>query len=216
MNRLVLIVVSMFVLLVAGAEKVQAQSFNGYQTIGTNTYSFSVIWQGKPMVGFSYTYRDFGTSFTDFQTEFRVPIDQGINAKEFSIVTGFYRPSQLKRNFIGTGLHMTWEHSASSQFKDKLSCSVTAIPSYVYSASINDGLYGTTGARISYAPVLWSKNKVDGATKHNVYLGLHVDSHHERSLGLSINPTYNIPLGSDEEKSLNGDFYFGQTYHLKR
>jgi hypothetical protein len=194
----------------------KSQSFNGYQTIGTNTFSFSLIWKGKPHVGFSYTIRKFGSSFVDIQSELRFPIENGIQGDEFEFISGVYRPSRLKRFFVGTGLHLSWDHNVNSSYHDKLSCSITAIPSYVYSASINDGLYGTSGIRISYNPTLWSKIVEEKVAKHKLHVGIHLDSHHERTLGLSLNPKYTFHLDSEETNSLSGDFYFGQTYFLRR
>lgn len=215
MNRLIKITgICLGMLLVSKSDAV-AQSFNSYQTIGRHTVSFSLIWQAKPQIGFSYTFRNFTKSFSDWQTEIRFPIDNGINQKEFTVISGMHRPSQLKRNFIGTGLHLVWEHSESSKFGDRLQGLVTAIPSYVYAASINDGWYGTSGLRLSYAPIIWSKTETDDA-RHNVHLGLHLDAHHERTLGLSINPKYTFHLGDEESNDFDGDFYFGQTYFLKR
>jgi hypothetical protein len=216
MNKSITKVVLFLGMLFFVCDQSQAQSFNGYQTIGRNTVSFSLVWSGKPYVGFSYAWRDFGTSFTDIQAELRIPIDNGFKRDEFNLRAGFYRPSRLKRTFVGTGAHLVWEHDTKSGFKDKLSGLATIIPSYVYSASLNDGLYGTTGIRLSYVPIIWSKNQDDNTAKHSILAGIHFDSHHERTLGLSFNPAYNINLGSPENNTFEGDFYFGQAYFLGR
>ncbi len=217
MRKFVLPLMCSIALMLTLITDVTAQSFNGYQTIGRNTVSFSLIWSGKPYIGFSYAWRDFGTSFADIQAEVRMPIDNGFSRDEFQLISGFYRPSRLKRTFIGTGVHVVWDHNTKSGSANSLSGLVTAIPSYVYAASLNDGLYGTTGVRLSYKPLLWSENwDPTKQARHTIQAGIHFDSHHERTLGLSFNPTYNIHLDSEEEDNVEADVYVGQAYFLGR
>jgi hypothetical protein len=221
-------------LIIAGAvsgNRLQAQSFFGFQTIGVNTFFFSVGWQGEPVLGFGYNFRDFNKSFTDISAELRFPIKDMYTFDNYEFITGFYGPVAIKKAFFGFGTHLRLQKQSEGDRKNtRLSLAVTGMPSYAYLRNLNDGAYSTAGLRVTYAPVIVASSKEGGADAriqafpvHKFELGAHLDLHLERTLGLGLNvfSTYSLlPKNSilDDNRSmdLEGNLYMGATYHLKR
>lgn len=210
-----------------------AQPFYGYQTIGKHTFHVSVVWKGAPWVGVGYTLRDYGTSFTDWQVEWRFPVQSIYDLDNHEVIAGFYRPHRVRRRFLAYGLHARFSQSGDATTSvQKLRVAVTALPSYVYTSDLSDGPYGTLGARASYVPTLWqrvtdaSSGRAETATltAHDVELGGHLDVHLQRTLGLSTNVFYTRgwPISgraTDAEPSLwklLWDANAGTTYYLRR
>lgn len=217
-------------IIVAGlffSKKHEAQSFYGYQTIGKHTFLFSIIWQGEPKIGFSYIDRIYaGKTFNDLQLELRFPLKDIYRFNSYEAIAGIYKPTRLRRTFAGIGGHLRWESNKNGGSRiQKLSLAATVIPSYVFAASLTDGVYGTIGLRITYAPVIFATQSGEWNFfgQHKFEGGIHFDMHTQRTLGLALNPvtTYfvngkNTFLEKPEPWKIEGDFYFGATYKLNR
>jgi hypothetical protein len=107
---------------------------------------------------------------------------------------------------------------------------MTAIPSYVYAASTTDGVYGTIGLQLTYAPVIFATSQSgessanwDFFPQHRFEGGIHFDMLAGRTAGIAINTVTSYYLNSkstflEEEKpwQVEGVFYFGTTYALDR
>lgn len=225
-------VVLLFVCM-AWSGKVQAQPFYGYQSITKNTFMFSLIWQGEPKIGFGYIYRiTGGKTFTDMEFELRFPLKTIYRFEEYEAIAGMYKPLKYSRAFAGVGGHFRWNSKLDGgQRVQKLSLAATVIPSYVYSANTNPGgIYGTTGIRITYAPVIFataksgeSKADWDFFPQHKFEGGIHLDMIIDLSAGIALNGITSYYLNSkntflQEEKNwqVEGDLYFGATYSLDR
>ncbi|MDW3645546.1 MAG: hypothetical protein R8P61_00615 [Bacteroidia bacterium] len=207
-----------------------AQSFFGYQTIGQNTFFFSISWQGKAQLGFGYNFRNFSGSFNDWQAELRFPIDEVYRFKNYQLIAGVYGPVSLKRTFLGAGAHIRWEKNTNAESQSKkLSLAITGIPSYTYAASLTDGAYGSIGARLTYAPVIYAEHSSEGDTQsqflpiHRLEVGGHLDLHFERTIGLGLNAftakeftAANSIFAKQKDWEWSGDFYLGMTYRLGR
>ncbi|NOX86534.1 MAG: hypothetical protein GXO86_11335 [Chlorobi bacterium] len=232
-KRFTFTIFTIFVLtLLLTGKSQQAQSYYGYQTIGKHTFLFSLIWQGEPKIGFGYINRIYsGNTFNDLQIELRFPLRSIYRFSDYEAIAGIYKPLSYSRAFAGIGGHFRWESNMhGGQRVSKLSLAVTAIPSYVYAADINDGIYGTVGLRLTYAPVIFATSKSGGGKadwnffpQHKFEGGLHFDMHIERTLGLAINgiTSYylnrkNTFLEKVKNWEIEGDFYFGTTYYLDR
>ncbi len=223
----IIFIIFIFALLLTGKDQ-QAQSYYGYQTIGKHTFLFSLIWQGEPKIGFGYINRIYsGKTFNDLQVELRFPLRNIYRFSDYEAIAGIYKPLSYSRAFAGVGGHFRWEsNKQGGQRVSKLSLAVTAIPSYVYAADINDGIYGTVGIRLTYAPVIFATTGKDNWNffpQHKFEGGLHFDMHIERTLGLAINANTSYYINSKksfleevENWEIEGDFYMGATYFLDR
>jgi len=208
--------------------KLQAQSYYGYQSIGKNTFLFSLIWQGEPKIGFGYIARFFGgKTATDLQIEARFPLKTMFRFEKYEAIAGVYKDLSYSRAFAGIGGHFRWEsESQGGQRVSKLSLAVTGIPSYVYAANTSPGgTYGTLGLRLTYAPVIFATQGGDWNffPQHKFEGGLHFDMLVDLSVGMAINgvTTYYINskktfLQEQRNWDIEGDFYFGTTYLLNR
>ena len=208
--------------------KQQAQSFYGYQSIGKNTFLFSLVWQGEPKIGIGYIARFFGGSTaTDLQIEARFPLKTIFRLEKYEGIAGIYKPLSYSRAFVGVGAHLRWDSDKTSgQRVQKLSLALTGIPSYVYAANTSPGgVYGTLGLRLTYAPVIFATKGGDWdfIPQHKFEGGLHFDMLIDLSAGLALNGITSYYLNSkktflQEEKKwgIEGDFYFGATYALDR
>ena len=206
----------------------QAQSYYGYQSIGKNTFLFSLIWQGEPKIGFGYIARFFGgKTATDLQIEARFPLKSMFRFEKYEAIAGIYKDMSYSRAFVGVGGHIRWDSDKrSGQRVQKLSVAVTGIPSYVYSANTSPGgVYGTLGLRLTYAPVIFATRGGDWDffPQHKFEGGLHFDMIIDLTAGLALNGATTYYLNSkktflEEEKNwdIEGDFYFGTTYLLNR
>ena len=218
MKKYILLTFTGLLWLFAGS--MQAQPFFGYQTIGTNTWFVSVSWDGQPHLGVGYQYRNFGSGFTDLGVEWRVPVANGFQFQQYQVLAGAYRPLAVRRWFLGTGLHLRYRQGEGRD----LSLLATAIPSYTYAASLNDGPYGTLGLRLGYEIQLLAQSGGgwNSFGRHGVNLGGHADLHLERTLGLSLNGILSRQWalsGSEAPASgwqRSGDLYMGSTYFLRR
>ena len=209
------------------AANLHAQSFFGYQTIGQNTFFFSISWQGKAQLGFGYNFRNFSGSFNDWQAELRFPIDEVYRFKNYQLIAGVYGPVSLQRSFLGAGGHIRWQKSSTPEgHTKKLSLAITAIPSYTYAASLTDGAYGSIGARLTYAPVIYAENSAGESQFlpiHRIEVGGHFDLHFERTIGLGVNAITAKEFGGSnsiiptaKDWQWEGDLYLGTTYRLGR
>jgi len=206
----------------------QAQSYYGYQSIGKNTFLFSLIWQGEPKIGFGYIARFFGgTTATDLQIEARFPIKSMFRFEKYEAIAGVYKDLSYSRGFVGVGGHLRWDSDKrSGQRVQKLSLAVTGIPSYVYSANTSPGgIYGTLGLRLTYAPVIFATQGGDWNffPQHKFEGGLHFDMLIDLTAGMALNGVTTYYINSkktflQEQKNwdIEGDFYFGTTYQLNR
>jgi hypothetical protein len=216
------------------ANKTMAQSYYGFQSASKHTFLFSIIWQGEPKIGFGYINRLYGgKTFIDLQTEIRFPLNDMFTFKRYDAIAGIYKPLALKRTFTGFGSHLRWNSETSSEQKvQKLSVAATLIPSYVFAAPLNDGLYGTIGLNLTYAPVVFaiSKSGEEEAIwnylpPHKFEGGLHYDMLiDKRTLGISLNALTSYYLNTknntilkvEEQWKKEGNLYFGPTYMLFR
>jgi hypothetical protein len=216
-----IISVSLFI-----SKEQKSQSYYGYQTIGKHTFLFSIIWQGEPKIGFGYIDRIYTKTFTDLQVELRFPLKSIFRFCDYEAIAGIYKPTRLRRTFAGIGGHLRWESNKNGGARiQKLSLAATVIPSYVYAASLTDGVYGSIGLRITYAPVIFAtqSGQWNFFGQHKFEGGIHFDIHIERTLGMALNPvtTYylngkNTFLEKPKPWKVEGDFYFGTTYKLDR
>ena len=205
-----------------------AQTFFGFQTVGKNTFFFSLSWQNnEPLLGLGYNNRAFGGlvgTFTDYQAELRFPLNKMYDCKEMKLVAGAYAPLTFSRTYIGAGLHLRWDRSAlSGEQESSLSLAATVMPSFYYSQTTpTDNAFGTAGLRITYAPeIIGSKGEESYSfSRHKFELGGHIDSHIDRSISIGLDGYLTKKLGKfdDDEKELDveGNFYFGTNYSLYR
>jgi len=224
-NILVALILSASLL---AATKLNSQSYYGYQSTGKNTFLFSLVWQGEPKIGFGYIARIFGgNTATDLQIEARFPLKSLFRLEKYEAIAGVYKPLSYSRGFVGIGGHLRWDSDKSSgQRVQKLSLAVTGIPSYVYSANVNSsGIYGTLGLRLTYAPVIFATQggEWNFFPQHKFEGGLHFDMIIEQTAGMALNGETTYYLNSkktflEEENNwdIEGDFYFGATYDLRR
>lgn len=225
-------------LMVLGAlifvNEVRAQSYYGFQSASKHTFLFSVIWQGEPKIGFGYINRLYGgKTFTDLSTEIRFPLNDMFTFKRYDAIAGIYKPLALKRRFTGFGSHLRWNSETGTEQKvQKLSLAATLIPSYVFAAPLNDGLYGTVGLNLTYAPVIFAVSHSGDEEpvwnylpQHKFEGGLHYDMLiDKRTLGISLNALTSYYLNTknntflkvEEQWKKEGNLYFGPTYMLFR
>ena len=198
------------VLLTFSLSTVYGQAFNGFQTIGTNTYFISLSWDGSANVGFGYNYRNFESSFSDYQVELRVPFDDFNTLERFKVIAGIYRPAEIQRTFLGGGAHLIYSHDKEAE----LALSLTALPSWVYASSLGDQPYGALGVLLNYQVPLLGDNAFK---QHQFGFGGHIDVSLERTLGLSINQLKTIQI-KDKKATWENEFSFygGSTYRLQR
>lgn len=228
-NKSKYIIISVFLMFfLFSASKSKAQSYYGYQSIATNTFLFSIVWQGEAKIGFGYIYRIFaGATATDLKIEARFPLKTIFRFDKYESIVGVYKPLSYSRGFVGVGGHLRWDSDKRSGSRiQKLSLAVSGIPSYVYSANTQPGgIYGTLGLRITYAPVIFATKAGDWEffTQHKFEGGLHIDMIVDLSVGMALNGITTYYLNSkktflQEEKNwgIEGDFYFGTTYQLNR
>lgn len=206
----------------------KAQSYYGYQSIGKNTFLFSLVWQGEAKIGFGYIARFFGgNTATDLQIEARFPLKSMFRFQKYEAIAGVYKPLSYSRGFVGVGGHLRWDSDKRSGARvQKLSLAVTGIPSYVYSANTSPGgIYGTLGLRLTYAPVIFATKGGDWNffPQHKFEGGIHFDMIIDLTVGLALNGITSYYINSKktflkEEKNwgIEGDFYFGTTYALDR
>lgn len=214
----------------------QGQTFFGYQTIGVNTFYFSISWQDKPHLGVGYNFRHYGKTFTDIGAELRFPVDEIYKFDNHQIIAGIYTPLRIKRTFGGVGIHAridkeTFESKSNTHY----GLAATFLPSYGFnnytSANVKEGIYYTAGLRATYNPILLTVSKdASGAkstgylTGHRVQLGGHMDLHLERTYTLSSDGYATRIFGAksdfggeeDDSFQLEGNLYVGATYYLKR
>ena len=192
--------------------QVNAQSYNGFQTNGVHSCFFSLSWNGKAHIGFGYNFRNFESSFSDYQLEARIPLDNIENLENYSIIGGMYRPSRLQRTFVGGGAHLILKNSGEGL---QLDCNLAPIPSYVFAAPLDRKPYSTAGMLLTYQTTILGGS---GFLSTNAFgTGLHADVLLERSLGLAANYERVITY-SDNKKtwSNKSSFYGGSTYRLFR
>ena len=214
--------------------KVNAQSYYGFQSAAKHTFFFSLVWQGEPKIGFGYIDRIYGKTFTDLQLEIQFPLTEMFTFKRYDAVAGIYKPLALKRRFTGFGSHLRWNSvTVNNQRIQKLSTAITFIPSYVFAAPLDDGLYGTIGLNFTYVPVVLAisqngndeKMVLNYFPQHKFEGGIHYDMLiDKRTIGISINgltsyyinTKFNTFLEEEEQWKKEGNLYFGPTYRLRR
>lgn len=216
-----------------------AQSFFGYQTIGVHTWYFSISWQqDQPNLGFGYARRlRGGNQFADLQAEWHFPLAEMYRLKNHQVIAGIYAafPNSDRRRFSSNlGLHTRiTRRTVGEQNRLTVGLAASYLPSYTFSASLNDGLYGVAGLRGTYEAVLVAKSwtpdsKSTAALKalaiHHIELGGNLNAHLERTLGLSLNGFRSRHWAKEDAMLLErentwqnqGNLYFGSTYYLKR
>ncbi|MEO0899924.1 MAG: hypothetical protein AAFY71_26155 [Bacteroidota bacterium] len=206
-----------------------SQPFYAAQTAGLHTIYFSLSVRERPYVGVGYNLHTSNSPINEWGFEWQVPLNDPFRAEQQRIVAGFYRTNRLNsRPFIGYGLHARYEKDKEgAKNHSSLSLAATAMPSYTYSASLDGGLYGTMGGRITYVATLAEKTEGDASwtslPKHGVELGGHIDAFFDRSGGFSVNilntKNWKLKNGDEEDESdwnLQGDVYVGSTYFIAR
>lgn len=205
-----------------------AQTFFGFQTVGKNTFFFSLSWQNnEPLLGLGYNNRAFGGlvgTFTDYQAELRFPLHKMYDFKEMKLIVGAYAPLSLGRSFTGTGLHLRWERTTSSgEQESDLSLAATVMPTIYYGSTlVTDKAFGTAGIRITAATaIIAKKGEISSSFKeHKIELGGHLDTHIDRSFSIGLDGYFSKKFGDvteDEKKfELEGNFYLGTNYSLYR
>ncbi len=214
--------------------KADAQPYYGFQSIGIHTFHISVAWNGEPWFGVGYTYRDAGRTFTDWQAEWRFPIQSLYDLDNHEVMAGLKKPLRVRRSFTAIGFHGKLLKSTSTSSSSKqYSVALTVLPSYVYTASLSNGPYGTIGARATYNPIILVKEKDHQSgevtsTKfagHNVQVGAHFDVLLKRSTGITTNAVYSKVFKADPsviDSKLSSrwnrswDANIGTTYWLRR
>jgi hypothetical protein len=147
--------------------------------------------------------------------------------EKYEGIVSVYKDLSYSKAFVGMGGSLRWDSDKTSgQRVQKLSLAVTGIPSYVYAANVNsNGIYGTLGLRLTYAPVIFATKggEWDYFPQHKFEGGLHVDMIIGQSAVMALNGVTTYYLNSKktflkEEKNwgIEGDFYFGATYDLRR
>ncbi|MEO1414779.1 MAG: hypothetical protein AAFW00_05840 [Bacteroidota bacterium] len=205
-----------------------AQSFFGYQSIGTNTFYFSLTWDGEPHLGLGYNLRRRGGgNFLDYSLEWQMPIDDLWQFREGQIIGGIYGPVRLRRRpFFALGGHARLLMVDDAGEKSvRFLAAATGIPSYTYAASVNNRPYGTIGLRGTYLLTLGEWKKKDGETifesfsRHGAEVGGHVDLLLERTLGAAgnifVQREWRLKDKENAEPSgwnLIGNAYLGSTY----
>lgn len=188
------------------------QAFNGFQTIGQHTVFISLSWDGKANLGLGYNYRNFETSFSDYQIECRVPFDDFNTLNRFTVITGIYRPSKIQKTFLGGGAHLIYTKDNANS--NSLALSLTAVPGYVYASKLGDKPYGTVGVLLNSVTTISG----DDAFKSLQFgLGAHVDVSLRRSVGLSLNEMKLVTIHDNKATWKNQlSIYAGPTWLLNR
>jgi hypothetical protein len=189
---------------------VKGQSFNGFQTIGEHSVFISLSWNGTANIGLGYNYRDFGTTFSDYQLECRIPVNEFNTLNRFQVITGMYRPAEIDRTFIAGGVHLIYSKAETND----LSLSLTAVPGYVYTSDLGDGPYGTVGLLLNSTTSIAG----DKAFKSFQFgVGAHVDVSLQRTLGLALNELKTVEI-QDGSSNWNNQlsFYASPTWRLWR
>ena len=131
-----------------------------------------------------YILRRFGTTFTDWNAEWRFPVDGMYKLDNHQVIVGMYKPLRMRRTFAAIGVHAKIQKQTHGSKKvTHYALGLTAIPSYVFAAPLDDKPYGTTGLILAYEPVLFSQIKENGKketkalTGHRVRAGGHLDIH---------------------------------------
>ncbi len=211
----------------------KAQSYYGFQSAAKHTFFFSLVWQGEPKIGLGYIDRLYGKTYTDLQAEIRFPLTEMFTFERYDAILGIYKPLALKRRFTGFGAHLRWNSESQNNEKvQKLSTAITLIPSYVFAAPLDDGLYGTIGLNLTYVPVIFAisqSGEEEGIwnyfPQHKFEGGVHYDMLiDERTIGISlngltsyyINTKNNTFLEEENQWDKEGNFYFGPTFLLRR
>ncbi|MEL7530970.1 MAG: hypothetical protein AAFN10_06670 [Bacteroidota bacterium] len=212
----------------------KAQTYFGFQTIGVHTWFVSVSWQGKAHLGVGYNLRNTNSTYTDWQFEWRMPLDDLYSMDNHEVVVGLYKLLRARRTTAGLGLHakirtQTIEGRKTTAF----GLNTALIPTYIYAAPLpGDAFKGSIGLRLAYQPILLTRVQ-QGAnppqwlklTGHRVELGGHIDGHAEGTLMLSNNGYATRTWFFKEEAAgatreqnweIDGDLYIGTTYYLRR
>lgn len=228
--RISILALVLGVSIVAHAE---AQPYYGYQTIGKHTFHVSIVWKDGPWFGVGYTNRAFGQTFTDWQAEWRFPVQKMYDLDNHEVLAGFYRPLKIRKNFLAMGLHgKLTRTTVGFEKRQQYSAAFTLLPSRVYTSSLSNGPYGTLGARVTYNPILLARvedtstGQITSQTMagHKIQVGGHIDVHLKRTFGGSTNVYYektfkpvSTVLGqTDDRWTPAWDVNMGTTYYLRR
>ncbi|MEM6347275.1 MAG: hypothetical protein AAF927_25520 [Bacteroidota bacterium] len=211
-----------------------AQTYFGFQTIGVHTWFVSVAWQGKPFLGVGYNLRNTNSTYTDWQFEWRMPLNDLYSMDNHEVVAGFYKPLRARRTTAGLGLHAKIRtQTVNGRKTTSFGLNTALVPTYVYAAPLGGNAFkGSIGIRLAYQPILLTRVQQSGEapqwlsmTGHRVELGGHIDGHAEGTLMLANNGYLTRTwffkeeaAGAAREQSweIDGDLYVGTTYYLKR
>jgi hypothetical protein len=205
-----------------------AQTFFGFQTVGKNTFFFSLSWQNnEPLLGVGYNNRAFDGllgAFTDYQAELRFPLHKMYDFKEMKLIAGAYAPTKFDNEFLGAGLHLRWERTAASgEQESAVYLAATVMPTVYYgNTMVTDQAFGTAGLRITAATALLAQkgDVTSSFSKHKIELGGHLDTHIDRSFSIGLDGYFSKKFGEvdEDEKGfeLEGNFYLGTNYSLYR
>lgn len=209
------------------AQPAQAQSFSGFQSPFINMVYTAVRWQeGRPTLGVGWSRRFPGQPFMTVEAELHFPLEEMWRFTDYQVIVGAYRPLVPKRASVGVGLHARLGRSEDEEGgRLRLGLAGTVVPFYVYAASLNDGPYGTVGARATYEAVLAERRWTSegpatwkGLAAHRFELGGHVDVHLDRTISFTGNAFATHELGTGDAGSWEpeGDVYIGASYYLSR
>lgn len=230
-NLYILLLVSILLTL---PQLTKAQTYFGFQTIGVHTWFVSVSWQGKPYLGVGYNLRNTNKTYTDWQFEWRMPIDDLYSMDNQEVVAGLYKSLRARRTTAGLGLHAKIRtHTIEGRKTTSFGLNTALIPTYVYAAPLpGDAFKGSIGVRLAYQPILLTRVQQGGEspqwlkfTGHRVEVGGHIDGHAEGTLMLSSNGYATRTWFFKEEAAadpreqsweIDGDLYVGTTYYLNR
>lgn len=210
----------------------KAQSFYNYQTITKHTVHFVIAWQNKVVLGAGYSYRTSDIKFSEVSFEYRAPIDEFFNGKNYEVTAGVHNRFLVSKSVVAGGAHLKFKHTTEG---DRSACelglAVTFIGGYQIKTSLTNGPSSTFGVRATYTPTLFAKTssadeQAQGHSfaKHTLEAGLHADVIIKRSLGLAFQPT--VANAWTNEESLifddtpqwdpQGHLYFGPSFWRKK
>ena len=211
---------------------ISAQSFYSFQSINKHTFFFSISWQKKIVVGVGYGYRTSDTKFVDITAEWKAPIDELFNGKNFEVISGAYARYSASRSMVANGFHLRIKKTSTDAVRaSTVGLGISFLPGYQYAAPLDDGLNGVIAARISYIPTIFASVKdlesntvqTSALSSHTVELGAHLDMLIKRSASISVNPFVantwapdNLTFDDTPEWEFRGDLYFGSAYFLER
>ncbi|MCP4121396.1 MAG: hypothetical protein GY751_06545 [Bacteroidetes bacterium] len=231
-KKIIISIITILGLTLTIPNQAEAQSFFSYQTITKHTIHFVIAWENKVVLGAGYGYRTSDIKFSEISFEYRAPIDEFFNGKNFEVTTGVHNRFLASKTVVAGGAHLKFEKKHSDE-KDAFlfGLAMTFLGGYQVATNLDDKPSSVLGARATYTPVLFAKvTNSDGSTSkhgfksHELETGLHWDIIIKRSLGLSAQPTVANTWTKSEELRFEdtpswdpqGHFYFGPSFWRRK